>query len=128
MIVSLLPVLIQPCLMLSYLIGLLKNRYLLTAICFIVWMSFLDKDDIFTQMNIRSQISQLQKEKMYYVQEINDTRKNLQDLSTDKAKLEKFAREKYLMKKENEDLYVIVREVKPFSKKDSLLKKIKSFF
>lgn len=114
--------------MLSYLFGLLKNRYLLTTLCFVVWMSFLDKDDIFTQMNIRSQISQLQKEKMYYIQEINDTRKNLQDLSTDRAKLEKFAREKYLMKKENEDLYVIVKETRPVSKKDSLLKKIKSFF
>ena len=52
----------------------------------------------------------------------------LADISIDKSKLEKFAREKYLMKKDNEEVFVVVTEKMPVSKKDSLIKKIKSLF
>lgn len=114
--------------MYSYVISLLKNRYVLTALCFIIWMSFLDKDDLFSQHNQKNQIALLQKEKAYFIQQTADLKKNLADISVDRNKLEKFAREKYLMKKDNEEVFVIVKEKMPVTPKDSLLKKLKSFF
>lgn len=114
--------------MYSYIIGLLKNRYVLTTLCFVVWMGFLDKDDFFSQLNQKNQIATLQKEKAYFIKQTADIKKNLADISVDKAKLEKLAREKYLMKKDNEEVFVIITEKAPVQPKESLLKKIKALF
>lgn len=109
-------------------LSLLKNRYVLTAICFVVWMGFLDKDDFFSQLNQKNQIATLQKEKAYFIKQTADIKKNLSDISVDKAKLEKLAREKYLMKKDNEEVFVIINEKTPVQEKPTLFKKIKDLF
>ena len=88
----------------------LKNKYVLTLICFSVLMLFIDHNDIFVQMDRSHQLKELQASKKYYEQQIEQTKKNLSDLQNDPASLEKYAREKYLMKKENEDLFVIPEE------------------
>ena len=109
-------------------LSLLKNRYVLTTICFVVWMGFLDKDDFFSQLNQKNQIASLQKEKAYFIKQTADIKKNLADISVDKSKLEKLAREKYLMKKDNEEVFVIINEKAPVQEKPSLFKKIKALF
>ena len=51
-------------------------------------------------------------DKVYYLTEIEQNKKDMQELMGDKAHLEKFARERFLMKKDNEDIFLIVPEVK----------------
>ncbi len=90
----------------------LKNKYYIALVCFIVWMLFLDRNDLVNQYEHLEKVRSLRLEKKYYEEEIRKTQQDLKDLSTDQEHLEKFAREKYLMKKDNEDVFVIVREKK----------------
>jgi len=86
----------------------LKNKYILTACFFAVWMFFFDtRDVITTHFRQRGELNRLQESKAYYQQEIDKTRKELEQLRSDPKVLEKYAREKYRMKKDNEDLFVI---------------------
>lgn len=63
-----------------------------------------------SQYDYRTEVNKLQAEKEFYIRETEKAERDLDELSTDKVKLEKFAREKYLMKKENEDVFVIIKE------------------
>ena len=94
------------------LIELLRNKYFLSVIAFVVRMLFFDKNDIIAQYEFKSQVNKLQEEKDFYVKEIETVRKDLNELNTNLNTAEKFAREKYFMKKDNEDVFVIVKEVK----------------
>lgn len=91
-----------------FLFKLLKNKYILTVIALIVWLIFFDKNDVFTQYDLIVKCQKLEKDKMYYLSEIENNKANLNELRTNKKSLETFSREKYLMKKENEDVYVFV--------------------
>ncbi len=73
-------------------------------------MLFFDRNDLISQYDYRTQVAKLESEKEFYIKETEKSRKDLDELSSNKEKLEKFAREKYLMKKENEDVFVIVKE------------------
>ena len=73
-------------------------------------MLFFDKNDVFTQLNRRHELKQLQQSKEYYTTRISLERKELDQLKTNPAILEKYAREKYFMKRDNEDLFVIPEE------------------
>jgi cell division protein FtsB len=94
------------------LIELFRNKYFLSVAAFVVWMLFFDKNDIVAQYEFKSQVTKLQEEKDFYVKEIETVNKDLQELNTNLNTAEKFAREKYFMKKDNEDVFVIVHEVK----------------
>ena len=87
-----------------------KNFYFITGMLFLFWMLFLDANDLYTQYRLRSQLKNLNQEKEYYLKKIDEVQLEREQLLTDTEALEKFAREKYLMKKETEDLYVIVEE------------------
>ena len=87
---------------------LLKNKYFLTLIGLAVWLTFFDKNDVFTQYDLIQKCHKLEKDKDYYLAEIESNKTNLEELRTNKKSLETFSREKYLMKKENEDVYVFV--------------------
>lgn len=88
-------------------ISILTNKYLLASVFFIVWMLFFDQRDVFQQRDRQADLKKLEAKKQYYVQEIAKTKKELEDLQTNPAALEKFAREHYLMKKDGEDIYII---------------------
>lgn len=85
-----------------------KNKYFLTIIALVVWLVFFDKNDVFTQYELIEKCRKLEKDKGYYLAEIENNKANLEELKTNKKSLETFSREKYLMKKENEDVYVFV--------------------
>ncbi len=87
-----------------------KNKYLITGTVFLVWMLFFDRNDLASQLDYRDDVNKLKAEKEFYIKEISQVEKDLTELTTDQQKLEKFAREKYLMKKDNEDVFVIVEE------------------
>jgi cell division protein FtsB len=85
----------------------LKNKYVIATIAFAVWIIFFDRNDLITQAGYMSHLHELKDKKEYLQQQIAQTDKNLHELLSNPQKLEKFAREKYLMKKSNEDVYVI---------------------
>ena len=86
----------------------LKNKYILTATAFVVWMLFFDtRDVITTHFRHRSELNRLEESRSYYQAEIDRTRRELEQLKSDPGILEKYARERYRMKKDNEDLFVI---------------------
>src|SRR6201986_1795072 len=89
------------------LINLFKNKYFLVSLAFIVYMIFFDKNDLFSQYQYYQQVSKLKQERDFYMKENERVNKDLQELSSDPKQLEKFAREHYLMKKDNEDVFVI---------------------
>ena len=78
---------------------IITNKYLLASVFFVVWMLFFDQRDYFQQRDRQEELKKLEAKKQYYVQEIEKTKKELQDLQNNPAALEKFAREHYLMKK-----------------------------
>ena len=85
----------------------ITNKYLIATVFFIVWMLFIDQRDYFQQKERRDELHKLEQKKAYYQQEINKTRKELGDLQHSPAALEKYARERYLMKKDGEDIFII---------------------
>jgi cell division protein FtsB len=91
-----------------FLLKILKNKYFLTVVALIVWLIFFDKNDVFTQYELIQKCKKLEKDKGYYLAEIENNKANLNELRTNKKSLETFSREKYLMKKENEDVFVFV--------------------
>ncbi len=84
-----------------------KNKYVLTIIAFVIWVSFFDRNDLFSQYNYRKQLEKLEVDKQYYLTEIEKNKKDMQELMSDPDHLEKYAREHYLMKKDNEEIFLI---------------------
>ena len=70
-------------------------------------MFFFDKNDVFTQAARKRQLKELEESRQYYSDQISAERKELEQLKSNPGILEKYAREKYLMKRDNEDLYLI---------------------
>lgn len=87
--------------------SLLKNKFLLATTAFVVWMLFFDRNDVFTQMERRGELNELKQSKQYFEKQIADNRRFSKDLQFNASAIEKYAREKYLMKRDNEDLFVI---------------------
>ena len=90
----------------------LRNKYVLTLSGFAVWMVFFDKNDLFTQLERSSNLREIEESKAYFSQKIAESKKFSQDIQSNAAAIEKFAREKYLMKRENEDLFLIQKPEK----------------
>lgn len=90
------------------LVPVLKNRYVVVALLFITWLLFFDRYNLITQFKLKRQASSLQDEIEYYKQQTVDVKSVNDDLFSDPDKLERFAREEYMMKKPKEDLFVIV--------------------
>jgi cell division protein FtsB len=84
----------------------LKNRYAVTLLFFFLWVFFIDQNNIITQYEYRKQLDELKREKDYFSKEIEKTKTELEELTTNPKSLEKFAREKYFMKKDNEEVFV----------------------
>lgn len=93
---------------LKKILKVLLNKYLLVTTAFIVWMVFFDSNNFFTRSKLRDKLDDLEQEKHYYQDEIRKDSALTKKLLTDSAEQEKFAREKYLMKKDNEDLYLVI--------------------
>jgi len=87
-----------------------KNFYFVTGLLFVVWMIFLDSNNLIARFTLSSKLNSLENEREYYEEKIDEVRQDHQELFGNAETLEKFAREKYLMKKESEDVFVVVEE------------------
>lgn len=94
--------------LLSRIPAFLKNKYLLAGTAFAVWMIFFDRNDFFTQHNRKQELKALEKSKQYYNDQITKERKSLEELKSNPAAIEKYAREQYGMKRDNEDVFVVI--------------------
>ena len=87
-----------------------RNFYFLTALLFVVWMLFFDQNDVWSQYKLGAAVRELQAQEVYYQQKIKEVEKDRDELTTNPELLEKFAREKYFMKRPTEDVYLVVEE------------------
>jgi cell division protein DivIC len=87
-----------------------RNFYFLSIALFLVWMLFLDSNNLISRFQLSSKLGSLENEKEYYEEKIKEVEKDHNELFGDRESLEKFAREKYLMKKESEDIYIVVEK------------------
>src|ERR1700741_5142479 len=71
----------------------IKNKYLITIVALLVWLCFFDKNDFSTQRELSHKVAKLQGERDYYIQAIEDNKREIKELQTDSNNLEKFARE-----------------------------------
>ncbi|HEY1039720.1 MAG TPA: septum formation initiator family protein [Bacteroidia bacterium] len=90
--------------------SVLKNKYLITIVALLTWLMFFDKNDFSTQLELSNKVKKLQTEREYYIKAIEDNKREIKELQTDSNNLEKFARENYLFKRDNEDVFVIVNK------------------
>ena len=91
-------------------IRIISNKFVISLLIFFFWLSFFDQHSIWERKENKSQIEALTKEKEYYLSKIEKDKNRIHELKTNRKNLEKFAREQYLMKKKNEDIFIIIQE------------------
>jgi len=84
-----------------------RNRFFLILVLFTFWMVFFDKHDVITQFRLQRTVNQLESDKVEYREKIKQAQQDRLDLDQNK---EKFAREQYYMKKNDEDVFVIEKK------------------
>lgn len=85
---------------------LIFNKYSITALAFLIYILFFDGNNLITQIKLNKELRELQSEKEFYEKEIATNKAVKKLLMSDLKQLEKFAREEYRMKKDNEDVFV----------------------
>ena len=86
----------------------MKNKYVLTISLFTIWMLFFDQNNMVDRLKMSGEINQLEEDRQYYIDQIHKDSTRFHELTTDKDNLEKYAREQFLMKKKNEDVFVVI--------------------
>jgi len=82
----------------------------MAVLVFLVWLLIFDNNSLIDRVRYLKILHEMEEEKEYYLERIEEDSRRLNELKTDRDNLEKFAREQYFMKKENEDVFVIVEE------------------
>lgn len=93
----------------KYIPSFLKNKYFITIFVFVVYISFFDSNNLLRQKDLLQELKKVEKERQYYLQEIKENQTTTYELLNNIDLLEKYAREKYLMKRDDEDIFLIIR-------------------
>ncbi|WP_075601901.1 FtsB family cell division protein [Saccharicrinis aurantiacus] len=88
----------------------LRNKYIISFVVFIVWLGFFDANNLLHKYKLSRRIAELEQQKEHYIVEIEQNQRKLHEIQENAKSLEKFAREQYLMKKKNEDIFVIIEK------------------
>ena len=94
----------------SLLIKAISNKFIISFLIFFFWVFFFDQHSIWERKEYKSRIEALTKEKEYFLNKIKKDKNRIHELKTNRENLEKFAREQYLMKKKDEDIFIIIEE------------------
>jgi len=94
----------------SLLIKAISNKFIISFLIFFFWLFFFDQHSIWERKEYKSRIEALTKEKDYFLNKIKKDKNRIHELKTNRENLEKFAREQYLMKKKDEDIFIIIEE------------------
>jgi hypothetical protein len=84
------------------------NKYTITLLLFGVWMMFFDNSSLLNRMKFKEKLNTLKQEKRAYLNEIKNDSILTEKLLSDTLEMEKFARENYLMKKDKEDVFLLI--------------------
>lgn len=90
-------------------VRILGNKYTLILLLFVVWMVFFDTNSYFIHKELNDEINALQDTKEFYKEEIDKDKEFIEKMQ-DSDEVEKYAREKYYLKKEKEDIFIIEHE------------------
>ncbi|MCK9401741.1 MAG: septum formation initiator family protein [Bacteroidales bacterium] len=96
--------------MLHFIGKILINRYFLTLVAFAVWMIFFDNNSLKRQRILNARIDEIKGMRAFYMIEIAKNNKAIYELETNLETIETYAREKYMMKRDSEDVYIVTRE------------------
>jgi cell division protein FtsB len=88
-----------------------RHKYVLTIVAFVVYVLIFDRQNYFFHSRINKEMQSLARDTAYYIKEIKEAGLQLEELRGDRKALEKFAREKYLMKKDDEEVFVFIEKV-----------------
>jgi len=88
----------------------IRNKFVLAGAIFFVWILFFDRNNLIDRHKYNKELRHMELEKEYYLERIAEDSKKLNELMTNDENLEKFAREQYLMKKPDEDIFLIVEK------------------
>ncbi len=86
---------------------IITNKYFIALAVFAAMMLFFDDDNLFVQLDHKRQLNELLAKKAYYEKQISTTGSELNELQKSPASIEKFVREHYMMKRTNEDVFVV---------------------
>lgn len=89
-----------------------RSFYFVVGFLLFLWLLFFDTNDLVNQMRMNSKINELENDLEFYTEKTTEIEKARESLETDPKLREKFARERHLMKKDGEDVYLIVKEDK----------------
>lgn len=89
---------------------ILKQKYAITIGIFVVWVAFIDSNSLIERAGATADLNELHETKLYYKEKVERDARLLNELKRNNHVLERYAREKYLMKKSNEDIFLIVEE------------------
>jgi cell division protein DivIC len=90
--------------------SLLRNKYIIALLLVLAWVAFFDKNNLIYQYRLKNQLKELKSNKNYFLEEIRKDSTAIDELRNNPEALEKFAREKYLMKKTGEDIFIIIED------------------
>lgn len=87
---------------------ILRNKYGIVLLLFGSWMLVLDENNLWNQVKITREYNKVRKEMKFFEKEIASNTQGVKRLSDDPELLEKLARERYMMKRDNEEVYLII--------------------
>jgi cell division protein FtsB len=90
--------------------GMMRNRYFLSTVVFLLWIGIFDSNNLYTQISLRYQIWKLNQKIAYYNEQLVEIKKQRDAIFGTQESMEKYAREQYKMKRDDEDLFIIVRK------------------
>lgn len=90
-------------------VRVLGNKYVIILLLFLAWMIFFDTNSYFIHKELNDDINALEETKEFYREEIDKDKRFIEKMK-DSDEIEKYAREKYYLKRENEDIYIIENE------------------
>ncbi|MBT3301795.1 MAG: septum formation initiator family protein [Bacteroidetes bacterium] len=89
---------------------IVRNKFVLTTLIFIVWVGFIDRNNLVLTYKTRQTINELEQNRAYYLSEIEETKRIKYELLNNRKTLAKFARETYYMKKPGEEIFIVEEE------------------
>lgn len=92
-------------------LGYIINRYTIVGVAFIIWMLFFDQNSLITHRELDKQIRSLERDEAYFQKNLENENEKLKMLQNNPAEIERIAREKFYLKKDNEDIFIIQQEV-----------------
>ncbi len=90
--------------------NLLRNKYFIVGLIFIVWMIFFDENNLVAHHRNKKRLSALKSQKEYYIEKIAEDNQKIEELRSGQNNLEKYAREQFYMSRPDEDVYMIIED------------------